>query len=302
MKIDRLIGILSLLLQKDKITSSELAQKFEVSRRTILRDIDSINNAGIPILTTQGQGGGISIMKNFKIDRTLLSSEEMKAILTGLQSLDSISKTNHYRQLMEKLSAPDFKQLNTDNPMIIDLSVWDKSAVSYKIDLIQSAMKNSEKISFTYFSPNGQTLRELEPYHLIFQWSNWYIWGYCTTRKDYRMFKLTRLTDLKCTGESYKKRNIPAYFSNKLLHTKSEIEAVVKFDSSIKWRLIDEFDIHLLKEDQDGNLYLTFTWSDTPSFFHYILTFGNKAEIISPIEYRQSFAALVKEISEKYEI
>ena len=87
MKIDRLIGILSILLQKDKITTQELANKFEVSRRTILRDIDALSVAGIPIISEKGQGGGISIMEDYKVDRTVLSSEDMKAILTGLQSL-----------------------------------------------------------------------------------------------------------------------------------------------------------------------------------------------------------------------
>lgn len=130
MKIDRLIGILSVLLQRDKVTSQELAEKFEVSRRTILRDIESINIAGIPIVSEQGQGGGISIMDGYKIDRTLLSSGDMQAILSGLRSLDSVSGTNHYRQLMEKLSADDMTSVNVDNHIIIDLSSWDKSAIA----------------------------------------------------------------------------------------------------------------------------------------------------------------------------
>ena len=120
MKIDRLIGILSILLQKDKVTSAELAERFEVSRRTILRDIDTLNLSGIPIVSGQGQGGGISIMSGYKIDRTLLSSEDMQAILSGLRSLDSVSGTHRYRQLMEKLSAEDSASVNVDNHIIID--------------------------------------------------------------------------------------------------------------------------------------------------------------------------------------
>ena len=136
MKIDRLIGILSILLQRDKVTSQELAEKFEVSRRTILRDIESINIAGIPIVSEQGQGGGISIMDGYKIDRTLLSSGDMQAILSGLRSLDSVSGTNRYRQLMGKLSAEDRTSVNADNHIIIDLSSWDKSAIAGKLSLL----------------------------------------------------------------------------------------------------------------------------------------------------------------------
>ncbi len=105
MKIDRLIGILSILLQKETVTAPALAEHFEVSRRTISRDIDALCQAGIPIVTKQGVNGGISIMENFKIDRTLLTNSEMKDILAGLRSLDSVNGTNRYGQLMEKLSA-----------------------------------------------------------------------------------------------------------------------------------------------------------------------------------------------------
>ena len=301
MKIDRLIGILSILLQKDRVTSSELAEKFEVSRRTIIRDIEDINKAGIPIVTSQGQGGGISIMDGFRIDRTLLSDDDMKSIISGLQSLDSVSGTNRYRQLMEKLSAEHSDTLNAGNNIIIDLSSWDKSAVSDKIELIKKALDNNETISFNYYAPNGDSQRTIEPYHLIFQWSNWYVWGYCTEKKDYRMFKLTRLDELKLTGCKRTLRNVPAYTCDKLLHTKGEIEAVVRFDKSIKWRIIDEFGHGAVRYDSNGNILLKFTWSDIPSFYQYILTFGDKAEIISPKEYRQEFIELIKNISEKYE-
>ena len=302
MKIDRLIGILSILLQKDKITSAELAEKFEVSRRTILRDIESINMAGIPIISEQGQGGGISIMDGYKIDRTLLSSDDMQAILSGLQSLDSISGTNRYRQLMEKLSANDTVSVNADNHIIIDLSSWDKSSVTDKIELIKQAMEQRHIITFRYFSPNGESERRIEPYHLIFQWSAWYVWGYCTEREDYRMFKLTRMTEIVITDDICENRAVPEYTSDKLRHTRGEIKATVKFDTSVKWRIIDEFGVDFLKYDERGNLVMTFTWSDVPSFYRYILTFGSNAEIIDPPEYRQEFAELVKNIISQYEI
>lgn len=301
MKIDRLIGILSILLQRDKVTSQELAEKFEVSRRTILRDIESINIAGIPIVSEQGQGGGISIMDGYKIDRTLLSSGDMQAILSGLRSLDSVSGTNRYRQLMEKLSADDMTSVNVDNHIIIDLSSWDKSAIAGKIELIKQAIEQRNLITFRYFSPGGESERRIEPYHLIFQWSAWYVWGYCTERQDYRMFKLTRMTELAITDDRCEERAVPEYTSDKLRHTRGEIKATVKFDISVKWRIIDEFGADFLKYDDSGNLVMDFTWSDKQSFFNYILTFGDSAEIVAPQEYRQEFAELAKKIYSKYE-
>ena len=301
MKIDRLIGILSILLRKDKVTSAELAEKFEVSRRTILRDIETINLAGIPIVSEQGQGGGISIMGGYRIDRALLSTAEMQAILSGLQSLDSVSGTNRYRQLMEKLSAEETKCVTAENHIIIDLSSWDKSAVADKISLIGKAIEDKVLISFCYHAPTGETVRSIEPYHLIFQWAAWYVWGYCTERNDYRMFKLNRMTALCATDEKCPERDVPKYTCDKLRHTSGDIHSTVRVDKSVKWRLIDEFGPQMLEYDENGDPLLTLSWSDVPALYRYLLTFGDNAEIISPEEYRKGFKELLKKISKLYE-
>lgn len=302
MKIDRLIGILSILLQKDKITSQELANKFEVSRRTILRDVDALSMAGIPIRSEQGQGGGISIMEGYRVDRTVLSSEDMKAILTGLQSLDSVSGTNRYRQLMEKISLDDAAAVNVDNHIIIDLSNWDKSAVSDKIELIKAAMEQNKKVAFRYFSQKGEGQRVIEPYHLVFQWSDWYVWGYCTQREDYRMFKLTRMTELILTDEKNTERIVPEYICKKLWDNTGGIAVVVKFDASVRWRIIDEFGVDSLKYNENGDIMVTITWSNIPALYQYVLSFGDKAEIMEPMEYRQNFAEFLKNMQKKYEM
>ncbi|MBQ5311849.1 MAG: YafY family transcriptional regulator, partial [Oscillospiraceae bacterium] len=199
MKTDRLIGILSVLLRRDRTTSAELARMFEVSRRTILRDIDTLSLAGIPIVSEQGQGGGIYIMENYKVDRALLSDNDMKAIVSGLRGLDSVSGSSSYRQLAAKLSAEE--GTSADDHIIIDLSGWDKRAYSDRIDIIKTAMERDERIRFRYLSPTGEGVREIEPFHLVYQWSGWYVWGWCCERQDWRMFKLTRMTELTPTGD-----------------------------------------------------------------------------------------------------
>jgi len=127
MKTDRLIGILSILLQEEKTTAPELAEKFEVSRRTINRDIEDLCKAGIPIRTSQGSGGGISIMDGYRMDRTILTSRDMQMILAGLRSLDSISGSQHYSQLMEKLQSGSSAFISGRDFMLINLSSWYKS-------------------------------------------------------------------------------------------------------------------------------------------------------------------------------
>ena len=161
MKMERLIGILSILLQRENVTAPELAEQFEVSRRTIQRDIESLCRAGIPISTAQGAGGGISIMEGYRVDRTVLTDPEMQAILAGLRSLDSISGTRRYAQLMEKLSAGTGGLVPGSAHMLIDLSSWYKTSLPPKIELIQGAIEQHHTIRFTYFSPKEESVRAL---------------------------------------------------------------------------------------------------------------------------------------------
>ena len=299
MKIDRLIGILSILLQQEKVTAPYLAEKFEVSRRTINRDIEDICKAGIPIVTTQGRDGGISIMEGYRIDKTLLTSSDMQAILAGLRSLDSVSGTNRYQQLMDKLSVGNV--LGSNHHICIDLSSWHKSSLAPKIELIQQAIEKKENIAFTYFAPKGETNRVLEPKLLIFQWASWYVWGYCTTRSDFRMFKLNRMVDLKRTGELSKEREVPAFQIDERQMFPYHIYATAVFSPEMKWRLIDEYGIDSFQEREDGRLELSSGFTDKNSLFTWLLSFANQVELVQPEELREEFLELVKTIYTKYE-
>ena len=161
MKIDRLIGILSILLQEEKTTAPELAERFEVSRRTINRDIEDLCKAGIPIKTAQGTGGGISIMDGYRMDRTILSSKDMQMILAGLRSLDSVSGSRYYSQLMEKIQTGSSEFISGRDSMLIDLSSWYKGSLAPKIEVIQSAIENRRIIRFKYYAPSGESNRRV---------------------------------------------------------------------------------------------------------------------------------------------
>ena len=197
MKIDRLIGILSVLLQEEKTTAPALAERFEVSKRTINRDIENLCKAGIPIRTTQGTGGGISIMDGYRMDRTLLTSKDMQMILAGLRSLDSVSGNSYYGQLMEKIQAGSSKFVSGRDSILIDLSSWYRDSLEPKIGTIQDAIEDRHLVTFRYYAPAGESERAVEPYYLVFRWSSWYLWGWCRDRKDYRLFKLNRMDDVR---------------------------------------------------------------------------------------------------------
>lgn len=148
MKIDRQLGILSILLQKESVTAPYLAEMFEVSRRTINRDIEDLGKAGIPIVTRQGSNGGISIIDSYKIDKTLLTHGEMQDILAGLRSLDSVNGTNRYGQLMEKLSIGSSDFLAGNQSVLIDLSSWYKDSLVPKIEMIRIAIEQHRELAF----------------------------------------------------------------------------------------------------------------------------------------------------------
>ena len=175
MKIDRLISIIFILLQKDKVTAPELAKRFEVSRRTINRDIADICKVGIPIVTTQGSGGGISILDSYKIDKALFNKDELQAIFSGLQGIDSISKRSYLANIAEKLSKKNNQIESNGNIIIIDRSSHDQKPLVQKIELIKMAIQESKYISFLYYSEKGESVRRIEPSYLIFRWSAWYV-------------------------------------------------------------------------------------------------------------------------------
>ena len=297
--MERLIGILSILLQREKFTAPELAEQFEVSRRTIQRDIDSLCRAGIPISTVQGTGGGISIMEGYRVDRTILTAPEMQAILAGLRSLDSVSGTRRYAQLMEKLSAGTGGLVPGGAHMLIDLASWYKTSLPPKIEQIQGAMEQHRTIRFTYFSPKGESVRTVEPYYLVFHWSTWYVWGWCQLRQDFRLFKLNRMTELT-TGEAFAPRSapLPDLEPERVFPVKYQV--TVLFDPSSRWRLVEEYGADCFTVEPDGRLRFTGGFPDGDSVLSWILTFGDKAELLEPEELREQLGVLSQTLADRY--
>lgn len=300
MRLDRLIGILSLLLQREKITAPELAARFEVSRRTIQRDIEALCRAGIPIATAQGSGGGISILEGYRVDRTLLTAPEMQAILAGLRSLDSVSGTRRYAQLMEKLCAGAGTLVPGSAELLIDLSSWYKESLAPKIELIQGAIRQKRIVRFCYFSPKGESRRTVEPCYLVFQWSAWYLWGRCLTREDYRLFKLNRMTNL-AAGEPFKPcpAPLPDLAPQRVFPVNHRV--TVLFDAAWRWRLVDEYGTDNLTEEPDGRLRFTGGFPDADSALSWVLTFGEGAELVAPAELRQKLAGTLRRALARYE-
>ena len=300
MKIDRLIGILSILLQEEKTTAPELAEKFEVSRRTINRDIEDLCKAGIPIRTAQGTGGGISIMDGYCIDRTILTSKDMQMILAGLRGLDSVSGKRYYGQLMEKIQTGSSEFISGRDSMLIDLSSWYKGSLAPKIEVIQNAIENRHIIQFMYYAPSGESNRRVEPYYLVFQWSSWYVWGWCLERKDYRLFKLNRMDCVVETDRGFLRRDVPMPdLSNEKIFP-GGIKVKALFTPNMKWRLVEEFGPNCFTETDDGRLLFSADYTDMENLVTWLMTFGAKVEVLEPEEVRDIIRRNAEEILKIY--
>lgn len=300
MKIDRLIGILSILLQEEKTTAPELAERFEVSRRTINRDIEDLCKAGIPIMTTQGTGGGIRIMDGYRMDRTILTSKDMQMILTGLRSLDSVSGSRYYGQLMEKIQAGSSEFISGKESILIDLSSWYKGSLAPKIEVIQDAIENRHLLEFKYYAPTGESNRTIEPYYLVFQWSSWYVWGWCSDREDYRLFKLNRMDRVAEAEQGFVCRDVPMPDLSSEKIFPGEIKVKALFTPDMKWRLVEEFGPHCFTEADDGRLLFSADYTDMENLVTWLMTFGAKAEVMEPKEAREMIRRNAEEILQIY--
>lgn len=300
MKIDRQLGILSILLQMDTVTAPYLAEQFEVSRRTINRDIEDLCRAGIPIMTRQGAGGGISIMDGYRVDRTLFTNAEMLDILAGLRSLDSVNGTNRYGKLMEKLSAGYSDFMMGDQSVLIDLSSWYKESLAPKIELVRTAIEKCRELEFFYYSPSGESLRCIEPYYLIFRWSNWYVWGFCRTKEAFRLFKLNRMDKVRITELEFIKRQVPMPDLDNEKIFPGGIRVKALFEPACKWRLVEEFGTGCFQETAEGKLLFQADYTNREELLTWLLTFRDKVELLEPEYLRNRIRDSALRIAEKY--
>lgn len=284
MKIDRLIGIITILLQNDKTTAPELAKRFEVSRRTINRDIEDICKAGIPVVATQGYGGGLSIADGYKLDKSLLTKDELQAVLAGLKGMESISKSSALATLLDKLLNKEQRAIAEDM-FIIDLASHYQDSLIQKIEMLKRAIDTKHILSFQYYYEKGEAKRCIEPYRLVFKWSSWYVFGFCLDRQAYRLFKLNRLWDLQINGETFAERKIPEaelLFNDYFAESKLHLKAV--FAKSEKYRLIDEYGIDSYSVCKDESLFFERDFTSYENMREWIFSFGDKVSVLAPKE------------------
>lgn len=301
MQIHRLFGIVYLLQNRNTMTAKQLAEKFEVSVRTILRDIETLSSAGIPIYTSQGKGGGISILEHFVLDKATLSDEEQDYILFALQSVVPPSRTDHVPTL-SKLRA--LFQKENIRWVEVDFSRWGNLSSDHeRFDLLKQAIIQRQAVCFTYANGYGQIAsRHVYPLKMVFKSKPWYLQAFCLKRKDYRTFKMNRITSLTLLPEYFPDQTyspppielptqVPAFCSCSLL---------LHFSPHIAYRVYDEFDLPQIKEKTDGSFLVRIQLPEDNWLYSFLLSFGPDLQVIEPEHVRARLLSMLDEIKAVY--
>lgn len=294
---EKLFEFFYILLQKRKVTASEIAEHFEVTTRTVYRWCDSLTMAGIPVITIQGKGGGIGLTENYRFESAVFSEEERNAIASGVLALASLAedKNDSYRNAADKIKS---LATNASDWVKIDFAPWNDPEKERKnlFEELKKAIFSRTMVNFNYYGLGGRyTSRTVCPWKIIFRGQAWYLFCWCTEREAPRFFKLSRIKNLFLT----KTKNTVNYSDKYEKIEKSEYDDL-KDITYMKVRaevsnhampvIMDEISgIEIVKTEKDFSL-VDFFFPDVdwaPSFF---LHFGHAIKILEP-------QGLIKKIS-----
>ena len=299
MQTNRMFEIIYILLNKKSVTAKELAERFGVSTRTIYRDVDTISLAGIPIYTEQGKGGGISLLPEFVLNKSVLSEQEQNEILLALQGLSNV-KTAETNQVLQKLSTIFNKTVA--NWMEVDFSDWRYTNAEF-FNGFKTAILERRMAEFDYYSGQGEkTYRRIEPIQLWFKSRAWYIKGFCLTRQNVRLFKLTRVGNLIVTNAHFSERDLLAIPPNTgpVERQRPDVTLKMKIAPEMTHRVFDEFGEDMVERQTDGGFIATVIWPEDEWMYGFLLSFGEHVEVLEPEHVRESVREKAQKMVEKY--
>lgn len=278
MQVNRLFEIIYILLEKENVTAKELAEHFGVSVRTIYRDIDVLSRSNIPIYTNQGKGGGINLLDNFVLDKSLISEDEQNQILFALQSLEKLN-VNNEKMLLDKMSILFNKA--TRNWIEIDFSSWGTdSTQNERFNKIKEAILNKKVVEITYFNSYGEeNIRQVEPLQIWFKDKSWYIKAFCRLKQDFRIFKIARIRDIKILDEHFE-RELPVEKEEK--NKFKVISLKLEISKEMTYRVYDEFEKENISKNENGDFIVEVEYPENEWVYGYILSFGEYVKVLSP--------------------
>ena len=300
MKNSRLFEILYLLVEKRAVTAGELAQRLEVSERTIYRDIDALSAAGIPVFTQQGQGGGIRLMDQFVLDKALLSQTQQDEILFALQAVLAAGGGVEDKTLAQLTAL--FHREGGDW-LEVDFTDWGSGAAEREtFALVKRAILTRRPLSFTYYSSAGEeSHRTVEPARLVFKSGCWYLSAYCQTRQDWRVFRLARMEKLALEEGNCPPRQPPEQLEVPSSGVKPGVDLHLRFQPTAAWRVQDYFHPKQITREPDGRLLVDCNFPEDQWLLSFLLSFGSQLEVLSPGYWRDTLIQEGKKFLEVYE-
>lgn len=291
--VTRQFQMVYLLLERGRMTAGELAERLEVSQRTVLRDVDALSAAGVPVYTTQGAGGGVDLLPGHVLDRAALSDQEQRQLLLALQSLPA----GEGEQALTKLSA--LFRREREDWLQVDLTRWGAGAADNEtFQLLKRAALERQILRFHYASSYGSTTpRRVLPARLVFKGQGWYLQAFDLDREDYRTFRLSRILSPQPTGETFHRRLEPpeADYSGEIPPL-FRAEVRLRFAPALAYRVYDEFDQSCVAVQPNGALVVETVLPEDQWLYGYLLSFGTGVEVLSPALLRRRLAALGREI------
>lgn len=308
MKIDRMLGIVVLLLNRDRVSAKYIADRFEVSVRTVYRDIEAINMAGIPIVAFAGNNGGFGIMENYRLDRQVLTLQDMTSILTALKGVSLTLENSDIDNVTEKILSlvpndkMDFLKQRFEE-FCIDIVPWgQKQRPKEYLKEIQSAITQRKVICFEYRNTKGEfAVRIVEPMTLVYKGYAWYLFAYCKTKNDFRIFKLIRMYNLQISDEYFKRKEQSYNDYMKLSSEKSQlIELVLHYSSVLRAQVEEYFEESNIEYKKDGSMIVRISLPDDNWLHSIILGSGENVEVLEPLSLRNIIKQKAEKICSKY--
>lgn len=278
MQINRLFEIVYILLEKKTVKAKELAERFGVSIRTIYRDIDVLSSSKIPVYTNKGKGGGISLLEEFVLDKSILSEEEQSQILFALQGIGKMENQNG-QKVLDKMSTLFHK--SKTNWIDIDLSSWGNvSGHDHNFELIKEAVLSQKVLQFVYYNSAGEEkTRQAEPLQIYFKDKAWYLKAYARDRQDYRFFKMARMKEVQILDETFE-RELPELIEPEP-HFRT-VKLVLEISKKQAYRVYDEFEKEAITQIKNGDFLVEVEFPETDWIYGYILSFGEFAKVVAP--------------------
>jgi len=307
MRLERLVSIVFLLLNHERIAASELAEKFDVSVRTIYRDINTIDRAGIPIVSHTGQNGGFGIMDTYRIDKQVLSIKEMGSIVTALKGVNKALEDQELDLTIEKISSlipgPIDKKPDFSSPLAIDLLPWGEVKNKNILQQLYHTANHHKIIEIKYSAAYKKpTKRIIEPMTLFFKGYAWYLFAFCRLRQDYRIFKISRIKEINGTNKTFTPKNKDYREVINISNSEqNRIDLKLKFSPKMKTLIEEQYYSDQLEYLQDGHILVRTQFPKSEWVYGYILSFGHFVEVLEPEYIREIISESAEKIKKIYQ-